>query len=156
MADLQYASFAQAPVVRLEELRVAAIELRMDAGLALGRHARLAGELQVLVEEHPLRERLWAQLMLALYRDGRQAEALAAFNAARTRLVDEIGIEPGPSLQDLQRRILAQDPGLGRDDAPRAPADRTILALPGSEAAIEPLVGRRAAARRARWSRARS
>ncbi len=140
LADLPYAAFAQAPVVRLEELRLAALELRIDAELALGRHRRLAGELQALVAEHPLRERLCGQLMLALYRDGRQADALAAFSAARTRLVEEIGIEPGPPLQELQRRILAQDPGArARRGAARPPA-RTILALAGDEAAITPLV----------------
>ena len=140
LADLPYAPFAQAPVVRLEELRLAAVELRIDAQLALGRHRRLAGELQALVAEHPLRERLCGQLMLALYRDGRQAEALAAFSAARTRLVEEIGIEPGPPLQELQRRILDQDPELAREESPRVPPARTILALPGTDEATAPLV----------------
>ena len=140
LADLQCEPFAQAPVVRLEELRLPAVELRVEAGLALCRHARLAGELQALVGEHPLHERLWGQLMLALYRDGRQAEALAAFSAAGRVWSTRSGIEPGPPLQDLHRRSLAQDPHLGRDDAPRARPIRTILALPGSEAAIEPLV----------------
>ena len=139
LADLPYAAFAQAPVVRLEELRIAALELRIDAELALGRHRRLAGELQALVAEHPLRERLCGQLMLALYRDGRQAEALAAFSAARTRLVEEIGIEPGQLLQELQRRILAQDPQLAREEAPPARPARTILALTCDETAIAPL-----------------
>jgi DNA-binding SARP family transcriptional activator len=140
LADLPYAPFAQAPVVRLEELRLAALELRVDAELALGHHRRLVAELQELVAEHPLRERLWGQLMLALYHDGRQADALAAYGAARTRLVEEIGIEPGRPLQDLQRRILAQDPTLaGQESRPPVPT-RTILALPGDEAAIDPLV----------------
>ena len=117
---LRYAPFAQAAIVRLEELRLAAIELRIEAQLALGEHAQLAGELQALVREHPLRERLCGQLMLALYRDGRQAEALEAYRAARRRLVDEIGLEPGPELHDLERRILAQDAGLMLDrPAPR-------------------------------------
>src|SRR5688572_29381634 len=83
LTDVAYAPFAQAALVRLEELRTAALELRIEAELALGHHARLIGELQGLVGEHPLRERLWAQLMTALYRDGRQAEALAAYRAAR-------------------------------------------------------------------------
>ena len=109
LADFSYAQFAQAAIVRLEELRLAAIELRIEAQLALGEHAQLAGELQALVLEHPLRERLCGQLMLALYRDGRQADALEAYRAARRRLVDEIGLEPGPELHDLERRILAQD-----------------------------------------------
>jgi DNA-binding SARP family transcriptional activator len=140
LADLPYAPFAQAPVVRLQELRLAAVELRIDAELALGRHRRLAGELQALVAEHPLRERLCGQLMLALYRDGRQAAALAVFSAARTRLVEEIGIEPGPPLRELQQRILEQDPELAREDPRQASVARTILALPGDAAAIGPLV----------------
>jgi DNA-binding SARP family transcriptional activator len=140
LADLPYAPFAQAPIVRLEELRLAALELRIDAELALGRHRRLASELQALVAEHPLRERLCGQLMLALYRDGRQAEALAAFSTARTRLVEEIGIEPGPLLREVQRRILAQDPELAREESPAARPTRTILALPNDDAAIAPLV----------------
>jgi DNA-binding SARP family transcriptional activator len=139
LADQPYAPFAQAPVVRLEELRLAALELRIDADLALGRHGSLAGELYALLAEHPLRERLWGQLMLALYRDGRQAEALVAFGAARTRLVEEIGIEPGPLLQELQKRILAQDPSLDGESAAPAPPSRAILALPRHAAAIEPL-----------------
>ena len=112
LIDVAYAPFAQAAIVRLEELRASALELRIEAELALGRHARLIGELQGLVGEHPLRERLWAQLMTALYRDGRQADALAAYRAARERLIEEIGIEPGPELRALEARILAQDPAL--------------------------------------------
>ena len=129
LADCAYTSFAQTAIVRLEELRAAALELRIDAELALDRHARVVGELQALVQAHPLRERLWAQLMLALYRDGRQAEALAAYRAARTRLVVEIGIEPGPELQQLEARILAQDPGLAAG-RPAARARRSVLAVP--------------------------
>ena len=142
LADLPYAPFAQAPVVRLEELRLAALELRIDAELALGRHRRLAGELQALVAEHPLRERLCGQLMLALYRDGRQADALAAYSAARTRLVEEIGIEPGPPLQELQRRILAQDPALAREESP-----------PPAAGANDPRPPRRRRGDRRRWCR---
>jgi DNA-binding SARP family transcriptional activator len=133
LADFAYASFAQAAIVRLEELRAAACELRMDAELALGRHGRIVSELQTLVGEHPLRERLWGQLMLALYRDGRQADALAAFRAARARLVEEIGVEPGPELRALEARILAQDPGLATGAPPTAPPrrpSRSVLALP--------------------------
>ena len=83
LADFSYAPFAQGAIVRLEELRLAAIELRVEAELALGDHARLVGELQALVREHPMRERLCGQLMLALYRDGRQTDALEAYRAAR-------------------------------------------------------------------------
>jgi DNA-binding SARP family transcriptional activator len=147
LADLAYEPFAQAPIMRLEELRLAALELRMDAELALGRHGRLAGELRALVAEHPLRERLHGQLMLALYRDGRQSEALEAYREVRRRLVDEIGLEPGPALRGLERRILAQDPEL--DPAPSAararPAPpRAVVVQAGAEAAavcalVEPL-----------------
>ena len=130
LADVAYAPFAQAAIVRLEELRASALELRIEAELALGRHARLIGELQGLVGEHPLRERLWAQLMTALYRDGRQADALAAYRAARERLVEEIGIEPGPELRALEARILAQDPELAHPATRRpAPPARAALAV---------------------------
>ena len=127
--DVAYAPWAQAPVVRLEELRAAALELRVEAELALGHHARLVGELQALVAQHPLRERLWGQLMTALYRDGRQADALAAYRQARTTLVDEIGIEPGPRLQALEARILAQDPELEGGAAATARPTRAVLAV---------------------------
>ena len=129
LTDVPYAPFAQAAIVRLEELRASALELRIEAELALGRHARLIGELQELVGRHPLRERLWAQLMTALYLDGRQADALAAYRSARERLIDEIGIEPGPELRRLERRILAQDPALAAEDAPTAPPARAALAV---------------------------
>jgi DNA-binding SARP family transcriptional activator/Flp pilus assembly protein TadD len=97
---------------RLEERRLAALEERIEADLALGRHPELVAELSELVAAHPLRERLWGHLMLALYRWGRQADALATFRELRGRLVAELGIEPGRSLQELQRRILAADPDL--------------------------------------------
>jgi DNA-binding SARP family transcriptional activator len=153
LADFAYASFAQAAIARLEELQVAALELRIDAELALGRHGIVVGELQALVEAHPLRERLWRQLMLALYRDGRQADALAAYRSARTRLVEEIGIEPGRELQALEARMLAQDPALVVDVPDEAPAHarRSVLALPGPEALDGgvPVVAERLAARAA-------
>ena len=129
LVDIAYAPFAQAAAVRLDELRASALELRIEAELALGRHARLIGELQDLVARHPLRERLSAQLMTALYRDGRQADALAAFRAARERLIEEIGIEPGPELRALEGRILAQDPALAARDAPTAQPARAALAV---------------------------
>ena len=130
LADIAYSSYAQAAIARLEELRAAALELRIEAELALGHHAQVVGELQQLVAEHPLRERMWGQLMLALYRDGRQADALAAYRAARRRLVDEVGIEPGPGLRALESAILAQDPSLapGAQAAQPAP-QRAVLAL---------------------------
>jgi YVTN family beta-propeller protein len=103
---LAYEPFAQPEIARLEESRLAALEERIDADLAAGEHARLVGELEGLVREHPLRERLRAQLMLALYRSGRQADALQAYRDARRGLVDEIGVEPGPELRRLHEAIL--------------------------------------------------
>ena len=113
LADFAYESFAQAEIARLEEARLAALEDRIDADLASGDHAKLVGELEALVREHPLRERLRGQLMLALYRSGRQADALQAYRDARRELLDELGLEPGPPLQELERAILAHDPALG-------------------------------------------
>ena len=124
LADMAYEPFAQAEITRLEELRWAATEQRIDAELACGRHAELVGELQSLVAEHPLRERLRAELMLALYRSGRQADALAAYRAAQRELSDKLGLEPGEELRALERAILRQDPSLDRsqeDAATRAP-----------------------------------
>jgi DNA-binding SARP family transcriptional activator len=141
LADFSYAQFAQTAIVRLEELRLAAIELRVEAQLALGEHAQLAGELQALVLEHPLRERLCGQLMLALYRDGRQAEALEIYRAARRRLVDQMGLEPGPELHELERRILAQDESLMVGRPAHRPAARTILVLARLDGTLDPLVG---------------
>ena len=96
LADLAYEAFAQPAIARLEELRLAAIESRVDADLALGRHAEMVAELEALVREHPVRENPRAQLMLALYRSGRQADALAVYQSVRRALVDELGIDPGP------------------------------------------------------------
>jgi predicted ATPase/DNA-binding SARP family transcriptional activator len=112
LADHRFDEFAQREIGRLEEQRVEAIEERLAADLACGSDADLVGELQALVAEHPLRERLRAQLMVALYRTGRQAEALETMREGRRLLVDELGIEPGPELRRLERMILAQDPEL--------------------------------------------
>jgi len=112
LAELQDEAFAEREIARLKELRLAAIEDRADADLALGRHADLVAELEPLVAEHPFRERLRGQLMLALYRCGRQAEALQVFQNGRRALVEELGIDPGPALQELELRVLRQDPGL--------------------------------------------
>ncbi len=112
LAEVRYEPFAQAEIAAIEELRLHATEERIEADLAVGRHASLIGELQALVTEHPLRERLREQLMLALYRSDRQAEALDAFVDTRRTMVEELGIEPGPSLQRLQHMILIQDPSL--------------------------------------------
>ena len=112
LAGLALESFARNEIERLEELRVGALLDRIDCDLALGRHGGVVGELEVLVAQHPLRERLRAQYMLALHRSGRQTDALRAYQDARKRLVDELGLEPSPSLQRLERAILNHDPAL--------------------------------------------
>jgi DNA-binding SARP family transcriptional activator/predicted negative regulator of RcsB-dependent stress response len=99
-------------VPRLEEARLVALEERLEVDLGLGRHAELVGELETLVTEHPLRERLRRQLMLALYRSGRPAEALAVYHSTRQVLVEELGLEPSPAMQELERAILLADPAL--------------------------------------------
>ncbi|MGH3137218.1 MAG: BTAD domain-containing putative transcriptional regulator [Gaiellaceae bacterium] len=112
LADFAYASFAQSEIARLEELRLAAQEERVEADIARGRHADVIPELEALVVQHPLRERPRGQLMLALYRSGRQAEALQTYQEGRRALAEELGLEPSQSLQQLERRILEHDPGL--------------------------------------------
>ena len=126
LADFVYESFAQAAIARLEEIRLAALELRIDADLALGRHDALVGELEALVAQNPLRERLRMNLMTALYRSGRQAEALDTYRTARTTFVEELGIDPSPALQELERAILRQDPVLELDRAADE-VERSIL-----------------------------
>jgi YVTN family beta-propeller protein len=121
LADIAYHEFAQRAIARLEESRLTALEDLIDSDLALGRHANLIAELEGLVEEHPLRERLRGQLMLALYRSGRQAEALRVYQETRRRLVDQLGIEPSVDLQRLEKDILAQE---GTLELTRPPADR--------------------------------
>jgi DNA-binding SARP family transcriptional activator len=113
LADFRYDDFAQNEITRLDEARIAARKVRIDADLALGREDELVPELQALVREHPLRERLRGQLMLALYRAGRQAEALDVYRVGRRRLVEELGIEPSRSLQEIERAILAHDESIG-------------------------------------------
>ena len=110
---LEFEQFARLDIERLEQLRLAVLEERIDAELALGRHRAVVAELEALVAEHPLRERLRAQLMLALYRSSRQAEALEAFRSARHLLVEELGLEPCPQLRTLEQAILRQDEALG-------------------------------------------
>jgi YVTN family beta-propeller protein len=134
LAELAYESFAQVEIARLEELRLSALEERIEADLALGRHHDLIPEVEALVRENPLRERLRGQLMLALYRSGRQAEALQAYQRARHTLVDELGIEPGQALQRLEQSILRQDgsldlsgqPGPDAEVATREPPVQTL------------------------------
>ena len=122
LGDFAYDGFAQPEIARLEDQRLACLEERIDQDLDAGCHGALTGELEALVAQHPLRERLRGQLMLALYRSGRQAEALEAYQDVRGVLVEELGIEPWHELRDLHRRILTQDPVLdaGRQDEPRA------------------------------------
>jgi LuxR family transcriptional regulator, maltose regulon positive regulatory protein len=134
LADFTYAGFFDAERTRLDELIVVAIETRAEADLALGRHGELAAELEPWCRAHPLRERLWELFILALYRAGRQAEALRAYTDVRDRLTSELGIDPGPALRDLEARILAQDPSLSLKPArpeplPPGPASAGPAAL---------------------------
>jgi YVTN family beta-propeller protein len=127
LADVQYEGLLRRERERLDEERLTTLELRIDADLACGRHTALVGELEARVAENPYRERLRSQLMLALYRSGRQAEALAAYQEARRLLVDELGIEPSRALQELERSILRQDPKLeevAADDFERPRSER--------------------------------
>ncbi|HEV7752916.1 MAG TPA: BTAD domain-containing putative transcriptional regulator [Baekduia sp.] len=124
LADVAYEPFAQAGMARLAELHSEAVEGRIEADLAAGRHRQLVGDLEALVQEHPSRERLRGQQMLCLYRSGRQAEALEAYRAARSAMVEDLGIEPGPQLRALHRAILRQDPGLELRATDVAEADR--------------------------------
>jgi DNA-binding SARP family transcriptional activator len=128
LADFAYEAFAEPAIARLEELRLAALELRVEADLASGRHPQLIGELKELIAAHPLRERLRGQLMLALYREGRQAEALELYQRTRQTLSEALGIEPGPALQELQRAVLRQEEGLA--PAKRFEVDRSVLVAP--------------------------
>jgi DNA-binding SARP family transcriptional activator/ABC-type branched-subunit amino acid transport system substrate-binding protein/DNA-binding beta-propeller fold protein YncE len=112
LADFAYEPFAELEIARLEELRLVAIDQRIGADLELGRHAAMVPELETLVAGHPLRERFWEQLMLALYRSGRQTEALQAYRRARHVLVEGAGLEPGEPLHSLERAILEHDPAL--------------------------------------------
>jgi predicted ATPase/DNA-binding SARP family transcriptional activator len=116
LIEFAYAGFADGERVRVTELVLLATEMHAELELALGRDEALVADLDALCRQYPLRERLWELLMLALYRAGRQADALRAYTEARARLVDELGIEPGAALRDLEARILAQDPSIG---APR-------------------------------------
>ena len=137
LADVDDAPFAQAEARRLEERRLAALESRAEARLACGGHRELIGELETLTAAHPLRERLWAHRMLALYRAGRQAEALRAYRDLRAILTGELGIEPSPALRELEGRILRQDATL----APPAPGEDRADG-PGARSEAEPPVTR--------------
>ena len=134
LADVGYESFAQGEIARLEELRVAALEERIDARVSEGEHALVVAELEQLAAEHPSRERLVGLLMLALYRCGRQTDALEVYTRGRVRLDEELGLEPSPELQRLQEAILRHDPSLREPStsgtapvAPRAPPARDAV-----------------------------
>jgi WD40 repeat protein/DNA-binding SARP family transcriptional activator/energy-coupling factor transporter ATP-binding protein EcfA2 len=151
LAELALEPFAGTEIARLEEQRLAALELRAQADLAAGRHAEVVGELQRLVSEHPAREQLGEQLMLALYRCGRQTEALEAYAATRRVLVDQVGVEPGLALRELQQAILRHDPVLQLHPVEAEPPETV-------DEAATPLVGRgdELAWLRAHWERARA
>jgi LuxR family transcriptional regulator, maltose regulon positive regulatory protein len=134
LAEFIYASFFDAERAHLDELTLVAIESRAGADLGLGRHGELAGELEARCRKHPLRERLWELFILALYRSGRQAEALGAYAEVRDRLAGELGIDPGPALRELQARILAQDPSL----APASPAPAQVVTPPKAAGSLGP------------------
>jgi DNA-binding SARP family transcriptional activator/ABC-type branched-subunit amino acid transport system substrate-binding protein/streptogramin lyase len=157
LVDVAYMQFAQADIARLEEIRLSAVEERAEAELELGRAAELTPELEGLVRAHPLRERLRSALMLALYRSGRQADALEVYRQGRRALTDELGLEPGPALSQLEQAILRQDAALdapsnvreiGRDATHRRRGSLLILAgaalllLAGIGAAVAELTGR--------------
>ncbi|MGD9701750.1 MAG: BTAD domain-containing putative transcriptional regulator [Acidimicrobiia bacterium] len=138
LADFVYDDFAETERVRLDEVRLAAIEDRVDADLALGNHDAVIAEIEVLVSESPLRERFWGQLMLALYRAGRQADALRAFQRVKERLAEDLGLDPGPELRRLEQQILVHDPSLA---APTSSASRPPL-LSNVRPEISSFVGR--------------
>jgi predicted ATPase/DNA-binding SARP family transcriptional activator len=139
LADFADALFAQAAIARLEEQRLVALEEQAEVRLALGEHSLLTGELGELVAAHPLRERLRAAHMLALYRAGRQAEAVTSYGELRGRLADDLGLDPGPGLAALYQEILEQAPGLQRVQAPATLAARPRTNLP---AMLTDVVGR--------------
>ncbi|MGH3789628.1 MAG: BTAD domain-containing putative transcriptional regulator [Pseudonocardiaceae bacterium] len=134
LAEFGLELFAQAEITRLTELRLAAVEDRVDADLVLGRHAALCGELSQAVVEQPLRERLWSQLIRALYRSGRQADALAAYARLREQLAEALGIDPSPELVRLHEAVLAQRPDLDwRPAQSQHSAERSGTELPSAE-----------------------
>jgi DNA-binding SARP family transcriptional activator len=139
LAEFRDEPFAEAAARRLAELRLYALEERIDTELELGEHARLVPELEALVEEEPLRERPRGQLMVALYRCGRQAEALARYRDGRALLVEELGIEPGPALQELERAILRQEEALAEPQSRPRTRGSVVCAVPGLASLVAPL-----------------
>jgi ABC-type transport system substrate-binding protein/DNA-binding SARP family transcriptional activator len=157
LADLADYAFTRPEAARLEELRLAAVEARIDADLALGRHDALTAELEQLVTEHPLRERLHGQLIVALYQGGRQADALAAYRRVRDLLAGELGIDPGEPLQRLHASVLAHDPALDWHGHHQASAEAhhtnadIVVSLPAPKAPRRPT----APSRELAWARRR-
>ena len=141
LVDLLHEEFAAAEIARLEELRIVALEERIEADLALGRHGQVIPDLEALAAANPYRERLHSQLMLALYRSGRQAEALDHFQKRRRLLDEELGLEPGEPLKQLQKAILAHDPALdGPERSTPAARAETVLLATGEAIDLEPLL----------------
>ena len=154
--DFSFEEFAQGEITRLSELRLAAVEGRLAALVATGQPAAAIAEAEAVLRDHPLREGVWASLMTALYRAGRQGDALRAYQRARRVIGEELGLEPGPALRELEARILHQAPGLESDrpgaevvPAVSEPAGRSAAPHPGQDAE-DPLVGRRDELRRIR------
>jgi DNA-binding SARP family transcriptional activator len=162
LADVMYEPFARAEAARLEELRLCCIEAKVEADLVLGRHTSLVGELEALIDQYADQECLRGQLMVALYRSGRQAEALQAYRETRRHLVDELGLEPGPDLRSLETEILNHDPRLTwtppRTTAPSARRPDRLFVGRGRQlaqltAAADDLQRGRGSARRRRGGR---
>jgi DNA-binding SARP family transcriptional activator/ABC-type transport system substrate-binding protein len=147
LADVRTLPFAKSEAARLDDLRLAALEDRFETDVELGRHAGVVAEVGVLVAQHPERERLWRTLMLALYRSGRQQEALDVYTAWRRDLRDRLGLEPSPETRELERLILTHDPALRPDigESPTAPEPTTNI-LPSV-----PTAGRKRSSRRSHW-----
>ena len=131
LADCRDGGWAGTEALRLDELRISTVEDRIDADLMLGHHGVLVGEIESLVARHPLRERLWGALMLALYRAGRQADAVRAYQRARDVLVEELGLEPGAELRRLEAAVLARDPALDTPDVTVDGDTELAIPLPG-------------------------
>jgi DNA-binding SARP family transcriptional activator len=140
LADLAHESFTQAEIRRLEELRLGALEQRVEVDLAIGRHRELVAELEGLVREHPLRESLRGQLMVALYGSGRQADALEVYRQTRRLLVNELGVEPSSSLQELERSILQHDPALNVQHVSAPLPQRAIMVVEGDSNRLDDLL----------------
>jgi len=143
LSDVRHLEGVRVEVTRLEEMRCQAIGTLIDAELALGHHVEMIPQLEGLVEDDPLRERRWAQLMLALYRGGRQSDAMRAYQRVATILGDELGIEPGPDLYNLEERILLQDPALmlvDDDATSRTNLERAVTSFIGRQPEIERLI----------------